>query len=101
MKTLSNALISILLISGLNLQAQAKNDKKNSPMIEPTKEQRSNMASVHEKMATCLRSDKTATECRQEMRHSCQSMGDEACPMMGQRGMEKMKYYDKKDTSKE
>ena len=45
------------------------------------------MASVHQEMATCLRSDRPISECRAEMLKSCsQMMGEGACPMMGGTG---------------
>ena len=50
---------------------------------EMTKEQRENMAAMHEKMAGCLRSDKAMNECRTEMMGQCQAMmGGDGCPMM-------------------
>jgi hypothetical protein len=53
----------------------------------PTPEARAQMAAVHEKMATCLRSERPIAECRAEMWQGCQQhMGPEGCPMMG-RGM--------------
>ncbi len=55
----------------------------------PTKEMREKMATLHEQMAACLRSDKSVTECRTEMRQQCQSMmGNQGCMrMMGSGGM--------------
>lgn len=53
-----------------------------------TPAQRQNMASMHEKMATCLRSNKPMSECRTEMRKNCQAMmAQGGCPMMGEMGM--------------
>lgn len=54
----------------------------------PSKAMREQMATVHEKMALCLRSDKSFAECRDEMQKNCQDMDEHACPMMGMgRGM--------------
>lgn len=51
---------------------------------EPSKETRQQMAAAHEKMAACLRSDKSLTECRNEMHQQCMNMmGGQYCPMMG------------------
>jgi hypothetical protein len=51
---------------------------------EPSKELRAQMATVHEQMATCLRSDKSFHECRIEMMNGCQQlMGEPGCHMMG------------------
>lgn len=58
--------------------------KKMPPM---TTEQRQKMADAHEKMATCLRSDKPMEECHEAMMKSCkENMGKDGCPMMGDKG---------------
>lgn len=50
---------------------------------EPTKQMRAKMASVHERMAACLRSDTAIGDCRSEMMKSCHEiMGERGCPMM-------------------
>jgi hypothetical protein len=42
------------------------------------------MAALHEQMAACLRSDKSIADCQTEMMKSCRdTMGTQACPMMG------------------
>src|SRR5690242_17690453 len=49
----------------------------------PTKEMREKMATLHEQMAACLRSDKPISECRPEMMKHCQAMmGTEGCSKM-------------------
>ena len=49
---------------------------------ELSKVEREKMATAHEKMAACLRSDKTWTECHDEMRGFCQeNRGAGSCPM--------------------
>lgn len=53
-------------------------------MPAPSKDVREKMAAVHDKMAACLRSDKSFAECRGEMRQNCTAtMGEQGCPMMG------------------
>ncbi len=47
-----------------------------------SKETREKMATIHEQMAACLRSDKAISECHNEMRKSCKDLG-EGCPLMG------------------
>jgi len=48
-----------------------------------TKDQREKMAQAHEKAATCLRSARPVTECRQEMMRACaDAMGADGCNMM-------------------
>jgi hypothetical protein len=50
----------------------------------PTKEMRAQMATVHEQMAACLRSDKSMAHCRNEMMNNCQKiMGTQGCSMTG------------------
>jgi hypothetical protein len=51
---------------------------------EPSKEMRAKMATLHEQMAVCLRSDKPFSDCRSELMKGCQQlMGEHGCPMMG------------------
>ena len=50
----------------------------------PSPEVRQQMATVHQKMADCLRSERPFAECRSEMMKSCTEMaGASGCPMMG------------------
>jgi hypothetical protein len=54
-----------------------------SSMPEPSKEQREKMALVHEKLAACLRSERSFADCHHEMESShAEAMGKEHCPMM-------------------
>jgi hypothetical protein len=51
---------------------------------EPSRELREKMATVHEQMAACLRSDKSFADCRSQMHSNCrQNVGAKGCPMMG------------------
>ncbi len=63
----------------------------NKQMKEPSKEDRAKIADMHEKMADCLRSDKSMKDCRSEMQASCKEMGD-ACPMSHWDKKAKRKY---------
>jgi hypothetical protein len=66
---------------------QASQSAQTKKPPELTTEQRKKMADQHEKMATCLRSKRPLSECRQEMMKGCQDvMGKEGCPMMGKMG---------------
>lgn len=59
-----------------------------APAIAPSKEMRGQMATLHEQMAACLRSEKSLSECRTEMMRSCQSlMGSQGCRMATGMGM--------------
>ncbi|MGZ5278422.1 MAG: hypothetical protein ACXWC9_00670 [Pseudobdellovibrionaceae bacterium] len=62
-------------------------------MKELSPEQRATMAERMEKMAACLRSEKTMKDCHSEMRASCEASDSEMCPMMG--GMHDMKMMPK------
>lgn len=77
--------LCVLAMSGqMALAADAGN--KASPMKMPnlTSDQRQKMAGAHEKMATCLRTEKPLNECHEEMMKACQEgMGKDGCPMMG------------------
>lgn len=77
---------SVLLVAGLLLSVNGAQGAETAATsdAEPTREQRQQMAKLHEQMAVCLRSDKSFPECRNQMRAACQStMGAQGCPMMG------------------
>jgi hypothetical protein len=66
--------------------ASAADPQPNAPP-DPTPDARQKMATIHEKMAACLRSDRPMAECRADMWKSCQEqMGADGCPMMGAGG---------------
>lgn len=49
-----------------------------------SKAMREQMATMHERMAACLRSDRPISECRSEMMKTCRSMmGKDGCSSMG------------------
>ena len=81
---LSSKVLAILLgaviVSGVGIGAEPAAPTPPTP----SKEMREKMASMHERMAACLRSEKPFVECRNEMMKSCQQLsGDNGCPMMG------------------
>ncbi|MHB8811732.1 MAG: hypothetical protein ACYDAE_00525 [Steroidobacteraceae bacterium] len=82
------AAITGALLLALSSSAFAANPPT-SAASTPSKEMRERMATLHEQMAACLRSDKTVSECRTEMRKHCQAMmGNQSCTtMMGGAGM--------------
>jgi len=82
-------------------------EEKGTPATAPqmTAEQRSKMADAHEKIAACLRSDRSIGECHEEMMKCCggamnggdgtmkccdETKGARNCAMMG--GMGSMKH---------
>lgn len=85
MKTVLIATFFLLLSLQTHAVEGTDKSKKSSPSTAPewTSVQRENLATMHENMATCLRSNKSMTDCRAEMKSSCQKMGKEGCPMGG------------------
>ena len=81
-------LLAVCMSSQLALADDAAKMDSAKKMPAMTTEQRQKMADAHEKMATCLRSDKPMSGCHEEMMKSCQEgMGKDGCPMMGGKGM--------------
>lgn len=82
--------IVTMAMLALSLATTALGAEKTKPSakresMQMTSEQRKSMATAHEKMAECLRSDKAFDACQKEMMQSCQEMmGKDGCPMMGQ-----------------
>jgi hypothetical protein len=77
-----NVIASVLLIMGAS--AAFAVDPPAADHGTPSKEMREKMASLHEQMAACLRSDKPIADCRSQMMKSCEDMmGEKGCPMMG------------------
>ena len=80
------ALFVIIFAGPVSADEVAKPTEKMMKM-EMTTEQRANMASVHEKMAECLRSTTSVDECHKNMMKSCHDkMGKNGCPMMEHMG---------------
>lgn len=73
-------LLGLLVGSGVALAAEPPSGGQRAA---PTKEQREKMATIHEQIATCLRSDKPIADCHKAAMKSCQDMmGKSGCPMM-------------------
>lgn len=98
-KTFSVVVLSLALSGNAFAQEEKPKDTGSTTKSKSTtltKEDREEMAKTHEKMASCLRSDRSFRECHDEMwkskgmkaacpmGESC-PMGD-ACPMMGRGG---------------
>ncbi len=78
---LSSLVASMVLLAG---SAAFAADVPPANRAAPSKEMREKMATLHEQMAACLRSEKPIADCRSEMKKSCgEIMGKEGCPMMG------------------
>ncbi len=72
-------------------QATQPSKSKGEERHQLTPEQREKMAVAHEKMAACLRSTKTLSECREEMKKQCKGMmGKGSYPMMEHEEMEEL-----------
>jgi len=83
-------LVLALLAIAATTAAFAADPPASAKQPAPSKEMREKMATLHEQMAACLRSDRPFAECRAEMMKNCQStMGTQSCPMMGMMGMGK------------
>ncbi len=72
--------VAASITSALLIAAGSAAFAADAPTSAPSKEMREQMATLHEQMAACLRSDKTMSECRSEMMKNCQStMGNQGC----------------------
>ena len=79
------AMISTLLAA---TGAASAAEPTTSASSAPSREMREQMATMHDQMASCLRSDKSITECRTVMKQKCQEMmGQQGCQGMGDMGM--------------
>jgi hypothetical protein len=91
------ATVALLLHMGTALSAEPP--AQGHPVL--SKEQREKMATIHEQMAACLRSDKPVADCHREAMKSCQEMmGKEGCPMMGAMHEHMMQQSSKTDEHK-
>ncbi len=73
---------SVMMIVGANA-ALAVGGPESAP-FEPSQDARAKMATVHEQMAACLRSDMPIAHCRAKMMTRCQGvMGKPGCSSMG------------------
>ena len=74
------SLLVLLLLATNSLHAASKDSTQKMMPMEMTAEQRVNMATAHENMAACLRSDKSPKDCHAEMRLNCKNtMGNDGC----------------------
>jgi hypothetical protein len=88
---LPTILMLTLLVLFQPLLTYAQQSEPPAGGVEPSKEMRAQMASVHERMVTCLRSEKSFADCRTEMMKGCQElMGGHGCSMMGMPDQMKM-----------
>lgn len=78
-------MISFMAVGPLLYAQKGSAPAKGPAYSEPSKEVRAQMAQMHEKMATCLRSDKLMSQCQDEMMSNCPMGGGGM--MMHRRGM--------------
>ena len=72
---------TLALVIGTSAALAAEPPSQGQPTM--SKEQREKMATIHEQMAACLRSDKPMADCHKEAMKSCQdAMGKNWCSMM-------------------
>lgn len=107
MKNTITLIITLIALTSLNAFSADKEKGHDKKMPMMTHEERLNMATAHEKMATCLRSDRSVEECHKEMMQACKdTMGKDGCPMMGKMHkmgkdmMDDKEMMDYKDTEK-
>jgi hypothetical protein len=83
-------IVATVVLASLTGAAWSQQDPRPAPAnsrAAPSKEMREKLATVHERTAACLRSDKSFSECRSEMMKSCREiLGGQGCPSLG-RGM--------------
>lgn len=91
MKKLVLLATAFLCVAGTQVLA-ADSDSKTKNEAIVNKETREQMAANHDKMAQCLRSDKSLEICRDEMHAECENMpGEYGCMMMNRKGKGKMR----------
>jgi hypothetical protein len=88
MNTLTKFAIALLCVSALGTANAADEMSSDAHASPPTKEQREQMAKLHEHMAACLRSDKSMRECHEAARKECQDTMGDGCRMMMKSMME-------------
>lgn len=80
-------LVAAVMISSPFAFGADKNDKATktdkSSWMSMSPETRKQMADMHQKMADCLKSDRSISECRDNMMANCPMMKDGSCPMTG------------------
>jgi len=77
----------VTVLSFLTSFSAFANSDKGEMWKNMTPDQRQKMATAHDKMAACLRSDRLLKDCHEEMMKSCESvMGKDACGIMGHHG---------------
>jgi len=90
MTTSGNSFVSAALTGALLIAGAAVAWATDPPpsTMAPTREMRAQMATVHDQMATCLRSEKPVSDCHAEMMKSCQAISPagKGC-QMGRDGM--------------
>ncbi len=84
LRLVGQAAIGVIVLSVGAVWAADPPPSSSTPQAPPSKETREKMATLHEQMAACLRSDKSINDCRSEMMKSCrETIGTQGCQMMG------------------
>jgi len=80
---------TLALIFGTSAALAAEPPSQGHPTM--SKEQREKMATIHDQIAACLRSEKPVADCHKEAMKSCQdAMGKDWCSMMHEHGHNQM-----------
>ena len=90
---------TLTLLMAMSLSSAFGKSTEKMKTMALTPEQRIKMATIHENMATCLRSDKTLDVCHEEKKKACMdTMGKDGCyHMMGKGKMHKMMMEEKSE----
>jgi len=80
--------VLLLCVSAIGAANAAEDMSSSAHASPPTKEQREQMATLHEHMAACLRSEKSMSECHEAARKECRDTMGDRCGMMMKSMME-------------
>ncbi len=84
LRLIGQGAIGVILLTAAAVWAADPPASASTAQAAPSKETREKMATLHEHMAACLRSDKSISDCRTEMMKSCrETIGPQGCQMMG------------------
>jgi hypothetical protein len=76
------ALVAALCVLAVGAAVAADDSPSDMHHAPPSKQDREQMAKLHEHMAACLRSDKTMRDCHEAVRKECQDTMGDKCEMM-------------------
>lgn len=91
MRFVTAFILSVFVLLPLTVYAAEQSPKSPVELSKSVRIQRADkldkMAEMHKKMAECLRSDKTMSECHEQTIKECPMAKEGHCPMMDEPGM--------------